>query len=357
MLVLLLAACSAPVDEDPPPAEGFLVVDAARGNLTRCLAAFPESPASATAAAWAAAPCTGPRSAAWTAEGLQPAACAAPSAAVEAWRKDAAVAFAMPSGEAGRLAGRLTPTPAGGFHLEVRAPMPPEGSPLRLAVPAATPRAAALLSDEGAAMHARMTTAGGIDIASMVPPDSQGAQLFGLKSSLLSGAVLDGSWEIAVYAPKEGGVMPRIALGLGVRGLTADAALDTFMEQLRAQWSVHRAPITAGDWKGECVSGLKVMPDFEPCYLRKDDALVIGWNRSAAELGAAPAARAVNAPSGVSFDFAALAAADAVFARAEDPRWLVPPIDYPLGRIDLTVRANGDHQLVLEGDSARGCAR
>lgn len=357
MWVALLIACAEAVDEDAPPAVGFVAVEAGAANLEACLSAFPESPAHALGEAWQAAPCAGVRSATWNEEGPGDFVCAAPSAEIEAWRRHAVVAFATPPSAAGQLAGRITALTTGGFHVEVRAPAPDSGSPLRLLVPADEGRATPLLSNKEAAFRVRMQTEDGIDIAAMIPPGSQGAELFGLKSALLSGAVLDGSWELGVYPPEAGAVMPRMVLGLGVRALTADSALDSFMEQLRAQWSVRRAPITTPGWKGECVSGLKLMPDFEPCYLRKDDILVIGWNRSSAEHGAADEGRPAQSPNGLSVDFAVLEKADAALAEGADSRWLVPAIRYPLGRIDLALRRNGEHQLVLEGDTALGCER
>jgi len=355
MLLTLLFACSPAVETDAPPPEGFLVVDGAHGSLAQCLAGFPESEAEKLAAEWSASPCAGSRTSAWGADGPGEAACAEPSPAVSAWRGDALVAFATPPGADGQVFGRVTARPEGGLHVEVRAPMPAKGSFLRLLVPGASPRESAILSDTHAAMHVRMRTAEGIDIAPMIPPDSQGAKLFGLNSALLGSAVLDGTWELAVYPPAEGGTMPRPVLGLGVRTLTVDAALDAFMEQVRSQWSIHRKPISAGAWKGECVSGLRLMPDFEPCYLREGDKLAIGWNQSAVELAAADSGREA-ASNGVALDLERLAESDAVLAASAPRSTLVAPIRYPLGRLELALRDNGGEQLVLEGNSTRGCA-
>ena len=72
-----------------------------------------------------------------------------------------------------------------------------------------------VLSGSQRLFHARARPEGGLDFASLVPEGSQADRMFLLKSELFAGAVLDGTWEAAIYLPEDGEPTPRAALALG----------------------------------------------------------------------------------------------------------------------------------------------
>ena len=90
----------------------------------------------------------------------------------------------------------------------------------------------------GTLVHARLRPAGGLNIARLVPHGSQGDQLFRLKSELFSGVVLDGTWEVAVYLPEQGSIVPPSALAVGYRVREAAlAAAEAISTRARNWWA------------------------------------------------------------------------------------------------------------------------
>jgi hypothetical protein len=167
----------------------------------------------------------------------------------------------------------------GDVELELRLPGVAAEGLASLALPGREAAGAAELSEAETLIHARVRPQGGLDLASLVPSDSQGARLFRLKSELFAGLVLDGVWEIATYLPEEGDSMPRTALALNFSNRSAAiAAMEDFIANLQESWPVARTFFRLGEAEGACLLDLAIMPDLAPCYVATQRALVVGWN-------------------------------------------------------------------------------
>jgi len=210
--------------------------------------------------------------------------------------------------------------------IALRWPDPPSDGPLSLLLPGTEPAGPGLLGDAERLVHVRVRPAGGLDLAALVPEGSQADRLFALRSELFAGAVLDGAWEAAVYVPEPDGTMPRAALALGFSlRRVAVMAIERFIEQLATRWSMRRTGFELGGAAGACLLDLKILPDFAPCYVATEHALVIGWNAAslvpATASGGELSPGATDAASSAVLDFAHFAAADAILAEhlAADP--------------------------------------
>jgi len=164
-------------------------------------------------------------------------------------------------------------------EIELRLPRAAGEGLARLALPGDEAAGAVELSESETLVHARVRPQGGLDLASLVPADSQGARLFRLKSELFAGVALDGVWEIAIYLPEQGDPMPRTALALNFSQRSAAvAAMEEFIRDLQESWPVARTPFRIGDAEGACLLDLAIMPGLAPCYVATQRALVVGWN-------------------------------------------------------------------------------
>ena len=196
---------------------------------------------------------------------------------------------------------------------------PAEGA-LALLLPGAEPAGPALLGAAEQLLHVRVRPLGGLDLAALVPQESQANRLFRLRNEFFAGVVLDGTWEAAIYLPEPDHAMPRAALALGfeLRG-PAVVALEQFIDQLTSTWPVQRSDYAFGAATGACLRDLNLLPELAPCYVATERALVIGWN--AASLTPALASETANAPvsaraaGSAVINFARFAQADASFAR------------------------------------------
>src|SRR5262249_17973230 len=146
---------------------------------------------------------------------------------------------------------------------------------------------------------------------------SQADRLFRLRSDLFASAVLDGTWEGAVYLPERAGGMPGIALALGFElRSVAVAAAEHFLADLQKTWPVHRSDyrMRAGD--GACLLDLNVLPDLSPCYVATGDALVVGWNATSLERAlAGPIMPAPDAAGRLDVNLALIHRADDLLAQ------------------------------------------
>lgn len=232
------------------------------------------------------------------------------------------VTLQWPLETGGTIEARLRHGPSGEIEIEARVPRL-EASPLRaMLIPAAKPVGPGILSGRQRLLHARFRPADGIHIARLVESGSQADRLFRLKSALFSGAVLDGTWESAIYLPARQGALTRAALALGFqqRGL-ATAAMERFIEDLRKTWPVTRTAFALGPATGACLLDMKVLPGLAPCYLATDRAIVIGWNPASLRLALEPrdpqdasGAAILGEHGGVLVDLERLAEADARLA-------------------------------------------
>jgi hypothetical protein len=134
--------------------------------------------------------------------------------AVQQRRGDDDLLLALPVEDGSRIwiAAREHPD---GLSLALRWRDAPSEGALALLLPGAEPVGPALLGGGERLMHARVRPLGGLDVAALVPRESQANRLFRLRSELFAGLVLDGTWEAAVYLPEPEGAMPRAALALG----------------------------------------------------------------------------------------------------------------------------------------------
>lgn len=353
-MLWLALGCSDPDPTGSLPDDGFVVgTPAAVAAVSRCLRRFPESEAAALGDAWALAS-AGCTETLFAEGGTAELRCGSPPPPLAAALSGHELRFGMPRGASGILAGSLDQITGAALTGELLIPIPEPLGSMGLFIPASGAAGSAALADEGAFLHVRARPAGGIDIAGLVPENSQADSLFDLRSTLLSGAVLQGTWELAAYPPHPGGSMPELVLGLGVRSTTAPPAVTAFAEALQKKWSVKRDAIAAAGWQGECLRGLNIMPEFEPCFLLRDDALAIGWNESAVRTGTAPGPRrAFETGLGAVIDTRSLTASDQVISALFRPDMRYPPVDYPLGRIELNAHRTAGYLAVAV--AAEGC--
>jgi len=215
-------------------------------------------------------------------EAARLAGCLAPGAPLAALAPALAgwdLVFALPEGSRGRGRGRLSRAAGGGVAAELWLPPGAAAGARALLLPDASPPGPPLLAGGKALLHARLRPAGGLDLASLVPPGSQADGLFRLRSRLFAGAALAGTWEAALYPPAPGGAAPLAALALGVASPRAAAlALEEFVSELERSWPVHQSPFQLDEARGACLLDLNLLPELAPCYVARPDALVVGWN-------------------------------------------------------------------------------
>jgi len=257
-------------------------------------------------------------------------------AALEEARQDRELAISIPFGRDHWL-GVLSTRASGDVELELRLPRTAGDGLASLAMPAAEPAGAVELSESETLIHARVRPRGGLDLASLVPPDSQGARLFRLKSELFAGVALGGVWEAAIYLPEEGDPMPRAALALNFsHRAAAVAAMEEFIRELQESWPVARSFFRLGEAEGACLLDLAIMPGFAPCYVATERALVVGWNpaslRKALD-GDIDAGDGLGKRSGAVVHLDRFANADRIMASALSSEASHRPLRYPWRRI------------------------
>jgi hypothetical protein len=244
------------------------------------------------------------------------------------------LAFASPGEGGGHLVGVADVGSDGGLDLELRLPSGSFRDVRALLLPGDQPPGPDLLSGSERLLHARVRPEDGIDLAALVPEDSQGALLFRLKSELFAGAALDGTWEAAFYLPEPGASMPRVAAALGFsRRALAIAAMDGFIDELRSTWPVRRSFFSLGPVEGACLLDLRILPEFAPCYVATDRALVVGWNPASLRKGLDGAPGDSGGGSRISAELARFAEADARLAEADAD---APAARFPWRRLHAT---------------------
>jgi hypothetical protein len=268
-------------------------------------------------------------------------------------RGDRDIAFALPSNGGVRTVGALAIAENGDVEAEILLSRSVFSSARALMLPGAEPPGPSLLSHTDELAHARLRPEGGLDIAALVPASGQADRMFRLKSELFAGAILDGTWEAAIYLPEPGHPMPRstLAVGFSLKD-PAVAAIERFVSDLQASWPVHRSDFTLGAARGACLLDLNILPDFAPCYVATEEALVIGWNPSSLRKALATGeeeARTAGEPhpeAGLTVDLERFPEADARFAQLVTPDAGAPPTGPPPWR-RLTVDG------AREGDAVR----
>jgi len=245
-------------------------------------------------------------------------------AGLDRTRAEADIAFALAGPPHDRTVGTLTIAIAGDVDAEILLPESRFQSARALLLPGSEAAGPPLLNREDELAHARLRPEGGIDIASLVPASSQADRMFQLKSELFAGAVLDGTWEVALYLPEPGHPMPRAALAVGFAFREpAIRAMEGFLSKLLSNWPLQRSDFSLGPAQGACLLDLKLMPDFAPCYAATESALVIGWNAASVRKALAresPNKRTNELPQSahaLTLELARFPEADALFAGLE----------------------------------------
>lgn len=284
---------------------------------------------------------------------------------VHARLETADLLFSLPLGNdlGVALRGRGTIDSRGEIAIKLSLPQNAVKGPGSMLIPGRTPPGPVQLSRVDELVHARIRPEGALDIASLVSDGEQADQLFRLKSRLFAGAVLDGSWEAAIYLPEAGSRMPRAVVALGVsHRAPAVAAMEEFLTELQRTWPVHRSAFAVKEAKGACLLDLNILPEFAPCYVATENALVAGWNPTSLRhaLDKRPAARAYN-DSELVIELERFSRADALLADAErvsdrtasaltqavqDAVQWVPAAAYPWRRV-VAERIPGDEGVTI----------
>jgi len=278
--------------------------------------------------------------------------------ALEQARSGWDVALSVPVA-GGHGVGTLSIGASGDVELELRLPHIAAEGLASLALPGGEAAGAAELSESETLIHVRVRPQGGLDLASLVPADSQGARLFRLKSELFAGLVLDGVWEIATYLPEEGKAMPRTALALNFSNRAAAvAAMEDFIGNLQESWPVARTFFRLDEADGACLLDLAIMPGLAPCYVATDRALIVGWNpaslRKALD-GQSGIRDGLGDSSGAIIHLDRFADADRILSASARAEANSQPTQYPWKRI--TAKAAPDpsgFRLKLHFESGRG---
>lgn len=259
------------------------------------------------------------------------------------------LAFVVPVGEAARLAGNARVSPDGSVAVDARVLGAALDGLAGFVLPSEEPAGPPTLNARETLAHGRFRAANGLDIAALVPRGSQGDQLFRLKSELFAGAVLDGTWEVAIYVPEEQRMMPELAVALGFRARAAVvAAVEKFVRDLQSTWPVHRTPFSVGDRKGACLLDLRILPEFAPCYVAAERAIVIGFNPPSLRRALAPAPEAGDL-SGLVVNLSRFGDADERLRRTIAPASPAVRLDYAWERVAVRgYRDGGDFRIRLE---------
>src|SRR5262245_14015639 len=242
-----------------------------------------------------------------------------PLAAVHRDRGARDLALAWPLGE-GRASGSANHSASGGLDLRVELPGEAFEGARALLRPGDAAPGPAVLGGADALVHARLRPEGGIDLPALLASGGQADQLFALRSALFGAAVLDGTWELALYLPAAGERVPRAALALGIRHQpVAAAAAASFLDEVEAAWPVRRTPFALGGASGACLPELRLLPGLTPCYVTTERALVVGWSEASLRKALDGSAAGLPAAGGLVAELARLPAADARIAAPELP--------------------------------------
>jgi len=279
---------------------------------------------------------------------------------LERERGDHDLALLLPMSHDARLLATLSIREDGDVDLALRLPDEALQGMLSLLSPSGTSPGPGVLSLDGSLIHARVRARHGLGIADRIAPGGQADRLFRLKSGLFAGAVLDGTWEMAVYVPGHGGGMPPAALALGFRARDAAVTgMESFIEEIEKTWPVHRSPFSVGSSVGACLLDLNLMPELAPCYVALEDALVVSWNPASLRLALAGETRSGPAAgSAAVIELARFAEADARLAEHLGTQAIDPTGAIPWSRMSVQGRPEGGFvKLRAHIESSPGDAR
>ena len=272
---------------------------------------------------------------------------------LEALREDAHLVWSLQLAEGRHLIGRgrLEDDSSASFSAEL--PRLPGEAPLALLLPSADAPGPTLLSREEALVQARLKADRGFDLSRLLPEEEQVKGLFQLKSRIFSGLVLEGSWEVVVYTPEEGELIPPMAAAIEfTRRSAAEKAWNDYLQEVENAWGFVPEPITLGPHAGACVNEVRVLPGLAPCYVLTERALVLGWNRAALDqaLGGTPATE-LSDQSRLVVELEHLPQADALLTHSLRERLgaeaeTTEPVAYPWRRLTLSGRREAGRYLI-----------
>jgi hypothetical protein len=257
-------------------------------------------------------------------------------------RADADLVLVFPLGERGRLAASVRLGPDGSVGLDGRLTLPDAGA-LALLLPSSTESPGPpVLSSSATLVHARVR-ADASGLASLVAEGSDADRMFRLRSELFAGALLDGTWELAVYLPRPGRLMPPAALGLGVRSTSAAAAaMEKLVGELQATWPVHRTPFSIAGRDGGCLLDLRVLPELAPCFVLAGEQIVVGWNPESLQVALAEGHdTSIDAADGWTLHLDRLAEADELLRAASAPHAPATRFDYGWSTLQVQMLPGG----------------
>jgi len=246
-----------------------------------------------------------------------------------------ALAFALPEAGPGRLVGWVdlgSSTVAEGTLDD-----PDTSGAWGLVLPSEDGPGPLRLSDEGELFHARDRASRLSGLSDLVASGGQGDSMFGLRSDLFAGAILDGTWEFAIYLPAEDGKLPRAALSVGVRDEeVARRAFHAWLEKVQRTWNIK---LTTGIPGLEgCFQDYNTLPDLAPCAAIADHAITVGWNRASLDHALAHPAGTPVEGALARLEMARLPEADRLLSLAFAPDEAPPRIPYPWSRVQLQAR-------------------
>jgi len=248
------------------------------------------------------------------------------------------LALEWPLGGALRAQVRLALDRSDDADIEILIPADAARGATALLVPGPVSPGPPRLAGTDTLLHARMRPRAGIDVAALVSDDSQAERLFHLKSRIFAGAVLDGTWEAALYMPQAGDTVPPLALALGFQLREgAVAAIEELIEDVRESWPVTRTDFSVEGASGACLPDLRLMPGLAPCYVATQNALVVGWNDRSVVRALSGGPAELRSVGGVLLELSRLAEADTNLT-GDTP----PSADLPWTRIHAVGREEKD---------------
>lgn len=257
-----------------------------------------------------------------------------------------------PLGESGRLVLRIDVDAAGGLAVDGFLDGANGVGPAALLVPGTAAPGPAVIDPAASLVHLRLRPAKGLRLAERIAQGSQGDRLFALKGRLLEGALLEGTLELGFVPPAPGGAVPLAIIALHHRaGGPIAAALGEALDQLEQTWGLARTPrafaVAGGSRDGGCYSDVPILPEFAPCWVVTDDALLIGYRAKAIETAlavSAASATALAADSGIVVDFDRVRTLDAALAGPAGAG-----LASLYSRLELRGRSESDGRVVVEG--------
>lgn len=263
-----------------------------------------------------------------------------------------------PLGTEGRLVLQVDVDAAGGFvlggHLDDAIDTGDAG-PVALLLPAETAPGDAAIDPTATLVHLRLRPAAGLRLSELIPQGSQGDRLFALKGRLLEGALLEGTLELAFVPPAPGGRVPLALIALHHRAAGAvESALAEALDQLEQTWGIERSerrfeaatksPRT-DTRTGGCYADLPILPEFAPCWLVTENALLLGYRAEALDAALAPPSDAAASASGLVVDLDRVRVLDE--AMAGSPGASLARL---YSRLELQGRTQGDGRVVVTGE-------